>query len=220
MSTVHGESGVPQEAGRSPLDPEAQARVSFTGLSNLLERLTPWLQEVGSWIFGGLSAFSVVVIASLITVGPVDAAILMSTVALASGLPLNVTGILLLRLIKDTKDLGIDDLTLEAFRDAGFPDIEAHFPPPGRRASLHKRRARIGLHYAFAIAGTSTMLTFAGLGAALWHMAWWIAVTFLAVVVLSVVLAILAIAQAQPPEAAAERELPRRARERLHGSSH
>jgi hypothetical protein len=41
------------------------------------------LVDVGSWIFGALTAVNLVVISALITVGPVDAAIRLSTAALA-----------------------------------------------------------------------------------------------------------------------------------------
>jgi hypothetical protein len=42
----------------------------------------------------------------------------------------NVAGIVLLRLIKDVTDVGLDDLALRAFQEAAFPDIEAYFPSP------------------------------------------------------------------------------------------
>ena len=35
--------------------------------------------------------------------------------------------IILLRLIKDVNDVGLDDLTQRAFQDAGFPEIDAYF---------------------------------------------------------------------------------------------
>jgi hypothetical protein len=65
-------------------------------LRYLLKRITPWLVDVGSWIFGGLMAVNLVVISALITVGPVDAAVRTATAALGAALPLNVTGIVLL----------------------------------------------------------------------------------------------------------------------------
>src|SRR6185503_7062419 len=96
-----------------PAIDEPSAR-TFRGLRNLAERITPWLVDVGSWIFGGLTAVNLVAISALITVGPVDAAIRTSTAALAAALPLNVAGIMLLRVIKDVNDVGLDDLTLRA----------------------------------------------------------------------------------------------------------
>jgi hypothetical protein len=67
-----------------------------------------------------------VVIAALNTVGPVDAAVRASTAALAAALPLNVAGILLLRLIKDVNEIGLDDLTLRAFQETGLPQTDAY----------------------------------------------------------------------------------------------
>ena len=192
----------------------SRPRASFRGLRNLAERITPWLVDVGSWIFGGLSAVSLVVLSALITVGPVDAAIRASTAAVAAALPLNVAGIILLRLIKDVNDVGLDDLTLRAFQDAGFPEIEAYFPSPVERASRHARRSRVALLYALGIAAVSIALTVTGMAAALWHMGHWIPVVLLSAVILSAVLVTVAIAHGLPPESAAEKSLKQRYRER------
>jgi len=82
--------------GSAPPPADAQSAPTFRGLRNLAEKTSPWLTDVGSWIFGGLTAVNLVVISALITVGPVDAAIRTSTAALAAALPLNVAGIILL----------------------------------------------------------------------------------------------------------------------------
>src|SRR5262245_22555400 len=125
---------------------------TFKGLRTLADQTTPWLIDVGSWMFGGLMAVNLVVISALLTVGPVDTAIRTSTAVLAVALPLNVAGIILLRLIKDVKDIGLDDLTLRAFQDAGFPDIDAYFPAPAERASQGARRSRVALAYSLVLA--------------------------------------------------------------------
>lgn len=187
---------------------------TFRGLRNLAEAALPWLTEVGSWIFGGLTAVNLVVISALITVGPVDAAIRASTAALAAALPLNVAGILLLRLIKDVNDIGLDDLTQRAFREGGFPDIDAYFPSPPERQSQHARRARVALLYSLGIAALSIALTVTGMAAAVWHMGRWIAFVLLSAVILSAALVAVVIAQALPPESDAEKLLKRRYRER------
>jgi len=211
------------ERNRTPADREQgsatpavdeQAARSFRGLRNLAERITPWLVDVGSWIFGGLTAVNLVLLSALITVGPVDAAIRASTAAVAAALPLNVAGIILLRLIKDVNDVGLDDLTLRAFQDAGFPEIEAYFPSPVERASRHARRSRVALLYALGIAAVSIALTVTGMAAALWHMGHWIPVVLLSAVILSAVLVTVAIAHGLPPESAAEESLKQRYRER------
>jgi hypothetical protein len=82
---------------------------------------------------------------------------------------LNLVGIFLLRLIKDMKDIGIDDLTLKAFQDAGVPDIEAYFPAPEERQSLYRRRSNVTLGYSLGILVLSVALTLTGLVAALWQ---------------------------------------------------
>jgi hypothetical protein len=197
--------------GMPPIDLKAQ---SLLGLGNLVERITPWLFDVGSWIFGGLIAFHLVILASLITVGPADSAILISITAFACALPLNVAGVFLLRLVKDMKDIGLEDLTLQAFQHASFPDIEAYFPPPEQRALLHKRRAGVALRFALGIVLVSSALTLTGLVAALWYMAWWVGVALLAMVILSTGLVTAALATSQPPVSDAERELKRRLNKR------
>ena len=197
---------------------DEQSARTFRALRNLAERITPWLVDVGSWIFGGLTAVNLVVISALITVGPVDAAIRTSTAALAAALPLNVAGIILLRLIKDVNDVGLDDLTLRAFQDAAFPEIDAYFPSPVERASQHARRSRVALLYSLGIAAVSIALTVTGMAAAVWHMGHWIAFVLVSAVILSAVLVTVAIAHALPRESEAEKSLKLRYRERRMGS--
>jgi hypothetical protein len=112
-----------------PIDFENQSRQSVRGLLNLLEKLSPTLFDVGSWVLGGLIALNLIVIGAVIPIGGIDASILIAAGAMASALPLNVAGILLLRLIKDMKGIPIVELTREAFQDAKFPEIEAYLPP-------------------------------------------------------------------------------------------
>jgi hypothetical protein len=200
----------PALGGDSPVSAvdERSAR-TFEGLRNLVAKVTPWLIDVGSWIFGGLTAINLVVISALITVGPVATAIKIATAALAAALPLNVAGILLLRLIKDLKEVGIDGMALRAFQDAAFPHIDAYFPPPRERAVQHARRSRVALLYSLAIAALSIALTLTGIAAALWHLGEWIAVVLVSSVVLSAALVTIAIAHGLPPESDAETRLQR-----------
>ncbi len=188
------------------LHSEEQYKQSMTGLRNLVETIAPWLFDVGSWIFGGLIAFNLVVISALITVGPVDTAIRISVATFACALPLDVAGIFLLRLIKDMKDIGIDDLALKAFQDARFPAIEAYFPPQLEKGPLQKRRFRVVLGYSLGMVLLSTTLTLTGLGAAMWHMAWWIGVVLFAAVILSAVVVIAVVGHSLALETEAEKE--------------
>jgi len=182
---------------------------ALKALAGLVERITPWLVEVGSWILGGMIAVNLVVIAALITVGPVDVAVRIAVTAFACALPLDVAGIVLLRLIKDVGDIRIDDLALKAFQKARFPHIEVYFPPASARRSLARRSARIALGYAVVLVTLAIMLTLIGIAASLWHMAAWIAEVFLATVAASALLMVVAAAHAMPPETAAEQALKR-----------
>ena len=176
---------------------------TFRGLRNLADSTTPWLIDVGSWIFGGLIAINLVVISALITVGPIDAAIRMATAALAAAVPVNLAGIILLRFIRDVKELGLEDLTLQAFQQAGFPDIHTHFPSPSEQTSRRSRQARMVLAYALGVAALSAVLTLIGLGAALWHMGRWIAYVLLGATVSSAVLVAVAVIHSWAPPSSA-----------------
>ena len=189
------------------VDLEKQSEQSMNGLSRLVEKISPALFEVGSWLLGGLIALNLVVLGALITVGAIGPSILISAAALACALPLNVAGIFLLRLIKDTNDIGIDELALQAFREADFPDIEAYFPDAHGRDVHSRQRSNMALLSSFGIIALSFTLTVIGLVAALWHLAWWLGVTLLAMSILSACLVILILARSLPPETEAEKEL-------------
>jgi hypothetical protein len=137
---------------------DERARQSLDAINRLLDRTTPWLSEIGSWIFGGLVAVSLVGISSLLTVGPVDAAVRLSITLFACALPMSVAGIIVLRLTRDLIAFGVDDLALQAFKESGFPDVDAHFPPASQRPAQLKRRAGLALRYALAIAAISAGL--------------------------------------------------------------
>jgi MFS family permease len=188
---------------------EASLNQSKKGFGNLVERITPWLAEIGNWIFAGLIAFILIIMASLITVGPVDPAITIATVAFALALPLNLAGLVLLRLVQDTARIGFADEWAHAFRDAGFP-IGEPADSPQAVESLLKRRIRIALLYSFAILALSVLLTLTGLIAALWHMAWWIAVAFFAMAVISLGIVVAALITLRSPESPEQKERNRR----------
>ena len=200
----------PPDQTHPGFDSAEQATFSKKALGNLLENITPWLFEVGSWIFGGLIAFNLVLISALLTVGPVDRATLISITAFACALPLNVAGIFLLRLIKDLKEIGIEDVAMQAFQDAGFPDVEAYFPRSEEKQGFANRRSNIALSYSVGVGGLSAALTWIGMVAALWHMAWWIGVILSIVVLLSAVLVIAVIGHSHSWESEVEKQLKQR----------
>lgn len=176
-----------------------RARQAITGLSRLLEGIAPWLVEVGTWVFGGLMALNLVIIAALITVGRADSAVLVAATAFGAALPLEAAGMILLRLGNDVDDIRLDKLALRSFEQARFPDIRTYFPPPGRRTILHRRRLRVTLGYVLAVAASTGVLTIIGIVSALWHMAPWVGEASLAAVFLSIILVLVAVSHAMPP---------------------
>jgi hypothetical protein len=179
--------------------PTEQAQQTADGLARLLDRTAPWLADVGTWMFGGLIALNLVVVAALITVGPVAGAVLVAVAAFACALPLEVSGMVLLRVSKDVDDIRLESLTLRSFREAHFDNIQAYFPPRRLRAPLRKRRARIVLGYALLLATLSWVLTVVGIEASLWHMAPWVAELSLFAAILGLLVVLLAAVHAMPP---------------------
>ena len=131
---------------------DERAKQSLDAIRRLLDRTTPWLSEIGSWIFGGLVAVNFVLISALLTVGPVDSAVRISVTLFACALPMDVAGIVVLRLTKDLMDFGVDDLAVQAFKESGFPEIDVYFPPAPERAAILKRRSGVALRYSLGIA--------------------------------------------------------------------
>lgn len=164
--------------------PDETFSQTLKGFGTLVERLTPWLLDLGSWIFGALIAFNLLVLASLLTVGPIDAAVLIATLAIGLGLPPAVAGFFVLRLVEDVKKVRLEDMAADAFREAGFR-VEEQFPAPEAMEALVKRRTKTVLIYSYAILVFSVLLTVAGITAALWHMAWWVSLAFLLMMIVS-----------------------------------
>lgn len=156
----------------------------------LLEGITPWLLDIGGWIFGALIALNLLVLASLVTVGPSDRAVLIATLCLALALPPDVGGFLLLRLLEDLSKVQLDQVAADAFAAEGFD--RKQFEAAAQPADVARRRSRKVLTYAYSMLNLGAVLTIAGLTATLWHMAWWIAVAFLAATGVSLVLVALA----------------------------
>jgi ABC-type multidrug transport system fused ATPase/permease subunit len=167
--------------------PELQEKIDQRRqvMTTLLDSLKPWLIEFGNWIFGGLIAFNLIILAPLITIGLGHMEVMVSIVAFACALPLDVSGLLLLKLTKDMNDIAIDDVMSQAFKDAHIPDIEDHLPTTEQIQTHYKRRTEIGLRYSIWVGAASAILTFLGMIAALWYIAWWVAVIFIVVALLS-----------------------------------
>ena len=199
-----------QQEDRPPVDLEALSKQRLKALASFIEKITPWLLSFGNWIFGGLIAFNLLIVASLITVGPTHLEILVAMAAFACALPLNVTGLFLLKLTKDMKDVAFNDLMREAFKDANFPDIDIYFPASQEPATPAKKPTNVALGYSLGIAVLGMLITAVGMVATLWYMAWWVAVIFLTVIILSFALLIFVFSRSMPPESEAEKELRKR----------
>jgi ABC-type multidrug transport system fused ATPase/permease subunit len=207
----------------TPVDPnqkislaaaEEQNKLIMKAFGQLVERFAPWLLEFGSWIFGGFIALTLFVIASLFTIGPVDPTITVSTAAFAFALPLNVTGLFLLRLGKDLKQVGFEEEFAQAFQDVDFT-VGEQVTSPKNLESLRKRRTGFFLAYSLGILALSVLLILTGMIAVLWYMAWWIGVVFFVMVIISLIIVIVAFVTSQPPESPEEKERKRRYREEL-----
>ena len=166
---------------------------AMAGFGKLIELITPWLLDLGSWISGALIAFNLLILGALLTVGPGDHAVLAATAAVALALPPGVAGFFLLRLAADMKSVDLEEVATTAFQQVGFTSGDGA-PALGTPESGEKRRMRVVLRYSYALLALTLLLTVIGVTAALWHMAWWIAVLFVAMVVISQGLLLRAIA--------------------------
>jgi len=167
---------------------------AFAGLAVLIERITPWLLDLGTWVFGGLIAFNLLILSALLTVGPVDTAVLIATAGVALALPPDVAGFMLLRLAAEMKRVDVEQLATEAFVEGGF-----HMEPIGPvrpPAEIERWRARVILRFSYKLMALSVVITFIGVTAALWHMAWWIGAGFVGMAVAGQVIFLLAVSSA------------------------
>ena len=164
-----------------------------TAFGTLIERVTPWLLDLGSWIFGALTAFNIVILGALLTVGPADAAVIISAAAFALALPADVAGFFLLRLMADIKNANLEEVATQAFQQVGL-NVEDPGPSPTAPESWQKRRTRVVLGYSYGLLALAVLLTLIGITAALWHMAWWIGVIFVPMVLVSQSVVLMAIA--------------------------
>lgn len=191
----------------SPAAAHELFKQSMEAIEKLVEHITPWLVEAGTWIFAGLTGFVLILLASLITVGPTEPSIIVSTVALALTLPLNLVGLLLLRLVQDLQRY--EDKLAQGFQDASLI-MGAQFVSPLATRSAQVRRTRVVLLFSLGLLTLSALLTLMGVIAALWRMAWWIGITFFLMTIISLGIAIVALVALRAPESQETRERKRR----------
>lgn len=222
------------EANPAPAD---QYELITKATNKFFERATPWLLNVGSWIFGGMIAFNLFLLGPLLTIGPVDLAIKISTAAFAFVLPLDVAGLFLLRLVQDLEHAGFEidfenevrhvmqsvvDTTIEESAISTVLEKQGASPQTRTLETVQKRRRMVALLFSLNILTLSIVLTLAGMIAALWHMSWWIGAGFAVMVVIGAVIVTIGILTSQPPESPQEKarrkrygeEIARQARER------
>lgn len=158
------------------------------GLTQLFDVITPWLMDLGNWIFGALIAFNLLILGVVLTIGPVDVAVKIATAAFAAALPPNVVGFVLLRVADDMRKIRIRESAAQAFQDAGFKVEE--IPDP---KAMERQLGQRTLMYTYSLMTLTLLLTLIGIFAALWHSAWWIALVFLAMLGLSQVVMVAAL---------------------------
>ena len=196
--------GSPQPVSQAVADKQlAQTTKAFDSIT---DRLTPWFIDVGTWVFGGFIAFDLLMLAPLIQLGHADLAVLISSIAFALALPLHVAGLLLLRLVQDLKTIRIEEEGVRAFQEAGFT-VGSQLPALEDIEARRTRRTQVALVFCSTILTLGVLLAVIGLTAALWHIAWWIAVAFLAMALISqgaVIIVISAFPAPYPPEMRAQ----------------
>jgi hypothetical protein len=156
-----------------------------------------------------LIGFDGLVLSALVTVGPVDPAVVAATTAVALGLPLTLVGLLLLRLDQDWRRGGSEEEWAQRYRHLGSA-VGEPVPSPAALRAWRRRRAGSVLRASLWLLAVSGVLALIGLGAVLWHMRWWIAVVFFAMVVLSLGIVVAVLSAAPPRDAAAGRARRRR----------
>src|SRR5262245_55005964 len=106
-----------------PVDKEALSNLRDQIFGNMLDKLRPWLLEFSNWIFGGLIGFNLVIFAAVLylAAAATNPFILLSLAAFVCALPLDVSGLIALKLVKDMETVSIDDVMKQAFKDANIP---------------------------------------------------------------------------------------------------
>jgi ABC-type multidrug transport system fused ATPase/permease subunit len=171
-----------RESLRNP-SPELEAQIKHRQqvMGGVIDQIKPWLLEFGNWSFGGLIAFNLFSFAPLLTVSADHPAIILSVVIFACAMPLNVSGLFVLKMTKDLNTIAIDDMMKQAFQNAdGTPADEAQ--------SIAQRRTDVGLRYAMQLSIVSAILTVLGMVAALWYVGWWVALIFIVVVIVTLLI--------------------------------
>jgi MFS family permease len=152
----------------------------------------------------------VLIIGALLPIRPVDLPVEIAIAVFALALPLNVTGLVLLRVVQDVKPVGFEEGIVRVFQEAGFTPGEQQIPSLTTLEAVRKRGTRNVLYTALGILTLSGVLTLVGMVAALWHVAWWIAVAFGVMVFICQIIIQIVMVTSQPRASAEEKAERRR----------
>lgn len=133
-----------------------------------------WLYDAGGWLFGALTATSLILLLDLILIGPDGPAALVAGLAVAIALPFNLAGLWLTRFFKDLK-LTAGEAILKQ------PDPSTVTVTPTRKGVVDST-ATIAL-----IVGS--LFTLISVISALWRISWAVPIVFLLSIILALLLA-------------------------------
>lgn len=133
-----------------------------------------WLNDAGIWLFGTLTATSLILLLDLILIGSGGPATLVAGLAVAIALPFNLAGLWLVRLFKDLHLTAGEALLKQ-------PDASTITVTPTKKG-LVDSTATIAL----VVGGICTLI---GVVAALWRLSWAVPCVFLLSIILALLLA-------------------------------
>lgn len=180
----------PEEAAKVQKAFELQKQAKEAS-ETLISHIAPWFFEFGSWIFGGLIAYSIVLVQAPILNSAVtrgDRALVICTLMLALALPLDILGLIVLRLFSDLDRFDLEKEMEEAFKEV-VEAADLTYEEPDQAALERWRKKRMGriFNLSVSILFVVLALTVAATAAAIWYVMWWLAVVFLAMIGATVV---------------------------------
>lgn len=129
-----------------------------------------WLYEVGGWIFTGLIAIALMIVQDLISLGPSDRALLIAAFALAAALPLNLTGLWIVRYIKNL-DLAVEEAKQYLAQNKAVDEDTVISLRSDDEAFSAAKKKFTNLVVTIVLA-LSVLFTLIGISSALWHISW------------------------------------------------
>lgn len=140
-----------------------------------------WLHDMGNWLFGALTATSLILLLGLILTGSGGPAALVAGLAVAIALPFNLAGLWLVRFFKDLQLTAGEALLKQ-------PDASTVTVTPTKKGIVDSTAT-----IALIVGGLFTLISVIS---ALWRISWAVPIVFL----LSVILALLLASRVLSPE--------------------